>query len=113
MPEQVALALINGKISQIPATDTIRGASGAPAEVDVWQEVTYSSGIPSYLTYYSSSTFITANRTARNDFSYTGDLLTSEVLKSYDTDGTTILTTYTWTHTYSGDDYISSSMVIT
>jgi hypothetical protein len=26
MAEQVALALINGKISQIPASDTIRGA---------------------------------------------------------------------------------------
>jgi len=27
MAEQTALALINGKISQIPASDTIRGAS--------------------------------------------------------------------------------------
>jgi hypothetical protein len=27
MPEQIALALIDGKISQIPASDTIRSAS--------------------------------------------------------------------------------------
>ena len=108
MAEQTALALINGKISQIPVTDTIRQVG-----VSYWQEVTYAGDVPSYVTYYNSATFITANRIYRTDFTYTGDLLTSEVTKKYASDGTTILYTYTWTHTYSGDDYTSSSMVIT
>lgn len=82
-------------------------------ESNVWQEVTYSGDVASYITYYNSATFITANRTARNDLTYTGDNLTQEVLKIYASDGTTILKTYTWTHTYSSDDYVSSSMVIT
>lgn len=29
MPERIALALINGKLSEVPATDTIRGGGGA------------------------------------------------------------------------------------
>jgi hypothetical protein len=31
MSEQIALALIDGKVSQIASTDTIRGASGGSA----------------------------------------------------------------------------------
>lgn len=83
------------------------------AESNIWQQVTYSSGSVSFITYYSSASFITVNRTARNDLTYTGDDLTQEVLKIYDADGTTILKTYTWIHTYSAGDYVSSSMVIT
>lgn len=33
MAQQTALALINGKISQIPAGDTIRGASGGASGI--------------------------------------------------------------------------------
>lgn len=81
--------------------------------VSRWQQVTYSGDLVSYITYYSSSSFITANRIYRNDFTYSGDVLTVEVLKKYDTDGTTILKTYTRTHSYSGDNLTSSGVVIT
>lgn len=108
MSEQIALALINGKISQIPAGDTIREVGA-----NYWQEVTYSGDIPQYVTFYSSSSFITANRTYRNDFTYSGDLLTVETLKKYASNGTTVLNTFTTTHNYSSDKYIYSSTVIT
>ena len=79
----------------------------------LYQQVTYSSGIPSNIEFFNSSSFITANRIARYNLTYTGDLLTAEVLLVYDSDGTTILKTYTWTHSYSGVDYISSGLVLT
>lgn len=77
------------------------------------QKVTYASNLPTIVEFFNSNSFITANRVARYDFTYTGDLLTSEVLKIYDNDGSTILRTYTWTHSYSGVDYDSSGLVIT
>lgn len=80
---------------------------------DLYQSITYSSGIPTAVDFYNSNSFINANRVARIDLTYTGDNLTSEVLRIYDTDGTTVLRTYTWTHTYSGSDLTSSGLVIT
>lgn len=79
----------------------------------LYQEVSYTSNVPSSVSFYNSSSFITANRIARYDFTFTGVLLTTEDLKIYDTDGSTILKTYTWTHAYSGSDYQSSGLVIT
>lgn len=94
------------------ATDKI-GRSIVELFPDLYQSVTYASGIPTVIEFFNSSSFITANRVARYDFTYTGDLLTTEVLKIYDTNGTTVLRTYTWTHTYTGVDYTSSRLVIT
>lgn len=66
-----------------------------------------------YVELYNSNTFITANRIARYDVSYNVNLTPSqETLKIYDTDGTTILRTFTTTYTYSGVDLVSSSEVI-
>jgi len=80
---------------------------------DLHQKVTYSSGDVSNIEFFNSASFITANRVARYDFTYTGTNLTSEVLRIYDTDGSTILRTYTWTHAYVSDDYDQSGLVIT
>lgn len=79
----------------------------------LYQSVTYSSGTPSAIDFFNSASFITANRVARYDFTYTSDNLTTEALKIYDNNGSTILRTYTWTHTYTGSDYQSSALVIT
>lgn len=79
----------------------------------LYQQVTYVTNDPTIVEFFNSSSFITANRVARYDLSYTSFNLTSEVLKIYDTDGSTILRTYTWTHTYSSNDYVSSGLVIT
>ncbi len=66
-----------------------------------------------YVELYNSNNFITANRIARYDVSYNVNLTpSSETLKIYDTDGTTILRTFTTTYTYSGVDLVSSSEVI-
>lgn len=79
----------------------------------LYQNITYSGSNPSVLEFFNSASFITANRVARYDLTYTSDNLTTESLKIYDTDGSTVLRTYTWTHTYSGSDYQSSALVIT
>jgi hypothetical protein len=54
MAEQVALALIDGKISQIPATDTIRGAGAASSyqkyKVAPLETYTIPDGISSVIT---------------------------------------------------------------
>ncbi len=79
----------------------------------LYQEAVYTSDTLTALNFYNSSSFITANRIARYDLTYTSNNLTSEVLSIYDTNGTTVLRTYTWTHTYSSDVFQSSSLVIT
>lgn len=80
---------------------------------DLYHNVTYSSGDVSNIEFFNSATFITANRVARYDFTYTSGNITSEVLRIYDTDGTTVLRTYTWAHTYSSGDFVSSGVIIT
>lgn len=79
----------------------------------LFQEVTYSGDNPTAISFYNSASFIVANRVARYDFTYSGDNLTVEDLKVYDTDGSTILKTYTWTHSYTVDTYNSSGLVLT
>lgn len=80
---------------------------------NLYQNITYSGNDPTVLEFFNSSTFINANRVARYDFTYTSNNLTSEVLVIYDTNGTTILRTYTWTHTYTSNNLTSSGLVIT
>lgn len=80
---------------------------------DLYQSISYSGGIPTALEFYNNASFITANRIARYDFTYTTGFLTSEVLVIYDTNGTTFLRTYTWTHSYSSGLLVSSGLVIT
>lgn len=80
---------------------------------DLYQNITYSGNDPTVLEFFNSSSFITANRVARFDFTYTANNLTSEVLVIYDTNGTTVLRTYTWTHTYTSNNLTSSGLVIT
>jgi len=79
----------------------------------LYQNATYSGTNLSALAFYNSSSFITANRIAQYDFTYSGGSLTIEVLKIYDLDGLTILRTYTWTHTYVSGLYQSSELLIT
>lgn len=80
---------------------------------DTWQRVNYTGAQPTSLEFFNNSSFVNANRIARYDFTYTGPLLTTEVLVIYDTNGTTVLRTYTWTHTYSSNIFQSSRLVIT
>jgi len=80
---------------------------------DLYQKITYTGVLPTALEFFNSSSFVSANRVARYDFTYTGDLLTLEVLVIYDSTGVSVLRTYTWTHTYSGFDYQSSGLVTT
>ena len=80
---------------------------------NLYENVTYSSGKVSIVEYYNSATFITANKLARRDLTSTGSNLTTEVLVIYDTDGSTVLRTHTWTYTYTGSNLTSSAQVIT
>jgi hypothetical protein len=80
---------------------------------DLYHKVTYSAGDVSNIEFFNSASFITANRIARYDLTYTSGNLTSEILSVYDTDGTTVLRTYTWTHAYVSGDFDSSGVVIT
>jgi hypothetical protein len=80
---------------------------------DLYHNVTYSGGDVSNIEFFNSASFITANRVARYDLTYSSGNLTSEVLRIYDTDGTTVLRTYTWAHTYSSGDFVSSGVVTT
>jgi hypothetical protein len=73
---------------------------------------TYSAGgdITSYETFNGINQTV-ANRLARNDLTYTGDKITKEVIKIYDTgDGTTVLRTITIDHTYTDDDLTKSEI---
>lgn len=80
---------------------------------DLYENLTYSGGNVTAVEYFNSPSFITANRIARRDNTFTSGKLTSEVLVIYDTNGTTILRTYTWTHTYTGANLTSTALVIT
>ena len=80
---------------------------------DLYQKNTYSGNNVTNIEFFNSATLINANRVSRYDFTYTSNNLTSEVLVIYDTNGTTILRTYTWTHTYSGNNLDQTSLVIT
>ena len=62
---------------------------------------------------YNSATQIDANRVYRVDFSYTGDDITTEAHKIYDTDGTTVLRTITYSYTYSSGEITSGSVAVT
>jgi len=58
----------------------------------------------SSLEVFNGFTQTTPNRIAKNDVSYTNDLVTSEALKIYDpADGTTVLRTITTAYTYVND----------
>ena len=78
----------------------------------LYHKITYSSGNVATVAFYNSNSFVNANRVAQYDMTYTGNNLTSEALKIYDSDGISILRTYTWTHTYVGDDFDSTGLVI-
>ncbi len=65
---------------------------------------TYSSGQITAIEYFNSTTQVTANRVARVDLTYTGDNLTGEEIKVYQSDGTTVERIFTNTYTYTSDD---------
>lgn len=63
-----------------------------------------------FIEWFNSSSQVVANRTARVDMTYDGNLNpTMEALKIYGNNGSTILKTFTWTYTFSGVDLISYS----
>jgi hypothetical protein len=71
-------------------------------------------GTPNYVEYFNSDTQITINRIYRTDITYNLNLTPStETTKIYDTDGTTILRTYTYSFTYSGVTLTNGTVTIT
>lgn len=66
-----------------------------------------------YLELFTTSTQITANRLAKIQMTYDGSLNpTTEAWSIYDTDGTTVLRTVTFTHTFTSND-LTNSVVAT
>lgn len=75
--------------------------------------LTYSGNNVVTVEYFITASQITANRTAKSDFTYTSNNLTSAVTVIYQTDGTTIARTITNTYTYSGNNLQSYTEVTT
>jgi hypothetical protein len=70
-------------------------------------------GDVNYVEVFNSPTQIDANRIGRYDLAYNANLdPTSETLKIYDVDGTSILRTYTHTYTYTGFDITSTGVTL-
>lgn len=63
--------------------------------------------------FFEGATQTEPNRRMRVDITYSSNNPTSEVWKLYDTDGTTILKTVTFTNTWSGFDLTSQTMATT
>lgn len=81
---------------------------------DIYQSINYNANKTlNYIEYYNSASFITANRLARTDMTYTAALYPStEITRIYDTDGSTILKTHTISYTFSSGDMTQSSELI-
>lgn len=80
----------------------------------VSQLPTYSSGDVTAITFYKNSTQITANRIAAVSITYTSGEPTSETWTLYsDIDGTTVLKTYTITHTWSSGNLTNTTTATT
>jgi len=65
---------------------------------------TFTGDLLTTMEYYNSLSQITGNRIAKSDYTYTSEVLTSQVNTYYQTDGTTANSVETLTYTYSGDD---------
>lgn len=65
--------------------------------------VTYSSGDPSSISFFNSATQIDANRIAKCDLVLSSGDPSTETWLIYDTDGTTVLRTITYTYTVSSN----------
>lgn len=94
---------------------------GVPTEYDLKEAIDYiepdveattisylGNGNVEYIEYFDSLTKITANRIARTDFTFNGDLtVATEELKIYADNGTTITKTYLWTYEYTDENLTS------
>lgn len=73
-----------------------------------------SNGTISTVSYYNStSSQITANRVALVTISYSGFFPTTEVLQIFDTDGTTVLRTLTYTYTFTNVQLTNTTVAYT
>lgn len=85
----------------------------AAAGIDcVSWDMTYSSGRPSLVTIYDSNTQVDANRVRDIAYTYTGDEPTTVVQQDYDTDGTTVLETTTYTLTWVSNELDKVTSVV-
>ena len=67
-----------------------------------------------FVEYFEGATQTVPNRRARVDITYTGIDPTSEVCVIYDpADGTTVIKTFTWTHTWTSGELTKSTLVTT
>lgn len=65
-----------------------------------------------YVEFFKNATQTTGNRIAKATFTYDGNLNpTSEIILVYDADGTTVLKTMTFTHTFISGDYDKTTQV--
>lgn len=95
--------------------DAINEAATGQVGVNaVSQAITYDSEErPDLVTVYDDNTQIVANRVQDFQHTYTGDVPTTVVQQDYDSDGTTVLKTTTFTLTWVGDllDKVTSNVV--
>lgn len=79
-----------------------------------YEKATYlANGEIDYIEFFNSNTFITANRVAKISFTYDVNIdPTAEVVALYDTNGSTILRTITWSHIFSGGDLTQSDFIV-
>lgn len=77
------------------------------------EKATYlGNGEVDFIEFFSTPTQVVANRVAKATFTYDGNLNpTSEAIQLYDTNGTTVLKTLTFTHTFIGGDYDKTTQV--
>ena len=95
-----------------PETDDVQLFIDAICAPDTSQKPTYlSNGEISFVEFFKGTTQTTPNRIARVDVFYTGDDPTTETWKLYSSsDGTTVLKTITFTHTWVSNDLTKSEM---
>jgi hypothetical protein len=77
------------------------------------QKVTYlGGGDVDFVEIFNSASQVTANRRAKILLAYSGGKVSTETISLFDTNGTSVLKTVTLTHSYSGDDYQSTTTVV-
>lgn len=84
-----------------------------PKIPDGSQKITYSGTDISFVEFFETSSQITANRRAKVTITYTSGNPSSEQWLIYDTDGTTVLRTVTYTYTLTSGDITSMSEATT
>jgi hypothetical protein len=101
----------NGEIWFKPASGSW-GLVHSLSSSEMHQTTSYTGDVVTAVEFFKAAEKTQSDRVARYDFTYTGDDLTEESIKYYDSNGTSVLITFTWTHTYTNNKLQSSSVVV-